>query len=360
MRRATRRALLGTIGLAAVAGPALPVTPGDLTCIAPQDTAAIDRQLRAVASPLAGEGDELVRSAAGIGLDPRLLIAIAAHETQLESYPPSQRIHNPFGLGPGWRFAHERDAIRQAALSLSRGYLTQGRVTIALISPKWAPLGAANDPLGLNRSWTRAVSAYYRALGGDPERPVFLTVQSPVSRCGAGVTFGRTGKAVAWSGRPPRVTGRSLADGSDPLLGRPATISGFVFPLAAPAGARVAYGNDFGARATAAGCPSRRRRCAITLRSAPWTLVVAATTGSLVSATPAERVAGVAFWLQSANGDRVGYSGLASYMPGIGERVAVRAGAPLGTTTGRLSVAWERRGARVNPYPLLVATRPSG
>ena len=45
--------------------------------------------------------------AAGVGIDPRAIVAIAAHETMLETYGPAAEIHNPFGLGPGSAFASE-------------------------------------------------------------------------------------------------------------------------------------------------------------------------------------------------------------------------------------------------------------
>ena len=68
-------------------------------------------------------------------------------------------------------FARESDAIAFAARTLAGDYLPEGRDTLATIGAKWAPLGAANDPGGLNASWTTGVGTYYAALGGDPARP---------------------------------------------------------------------------------------------------------------------------------------------------------------------------------------------
>ena len=55
----------------------------------------------------------------------------------------------------------------------------------------------------------------------------------------------------------------------------------------------------------------------------------------------------------------IGYGPLARYEPGIGPGVAVGPGEPLGIGPGVLDLVWERRGARINPYPLLRATRPA-
>ena len=67
---------------------------------------------------------------------------------------------------------------------------------------------------------------------------------------------------------------------------------------------------------------------------------------------------GVAFWIVRPDGNKLGYGPLASYAPGISHGASVRLGAPLGTTTGQLAFAWRRAGVAVDPYPLLVATRP--
>jgi hypothetical protein len=156
----------------------------DLHCVAPLDAVGIDRQLAAVGSPLTGNGATFVEASTAVGLDPRFLVAVSGHETIFETYGPARTIRNPFGLGPGWIFATEAEAIRQAARSLKDGYLDEGRISISQIAPKWAPLGAANDPAGLNRSWTAGVGAYYGALGGDPDLPVLLGQQLASGSCG--------------------------------------------------------------------------------------------------------------------------------------------------------------------------------
>ena len=84
----------------------------------------------------------------------------------------------------------------------------------------------------------------------------------------------------------------------------------------------------------------------------------AAAPGILRAATPGEREEGIAFWVETAAGDRLGYGPLASYAPGVGEGTAVAAGQPLGIDAGLLRLAWTRAGERVDPFPLLQATRP--
>lgn len=145
--------------------------------------------------------------------------------------------------------------------------------------------------------------------------------------------------------------------GADPSTGLAATIPGFVFPLV-PSGTPISYRDDF-AEPGGTDCYGHNARCAITLTAQPATVVVAAASGVLAAATPEEQSRGIAFWIVSGADERIGYSGLAAYAPGIADRVVVNAGQALGSGTRETLVAWERSGQRINPFPLLQATFPS-
>lgn len=169
------------------ADPATAATTSAPTTLAPAgitptplgtDAAArIDAYLASKGSPLAGLGATFVAEAGRVGLDPRMLVAITGAETSFGTYGPSQLIFNPFGLGPGMRFARWEDAIQRAAQNLGGHlYLADGRVTIPAIQQRWAPEGASNDPTGLNSNWTRNVSHNYAEQGGNPTGSVFTGV----------------------------------------------------------------------------------------------------------------------------------------------------------------------------------------
>jgi|GEM_PF-486086 len=366
--------LRAAVALLALAGPAVaagavtapvtapaptPAAANDrLRCVGPTDAAAIDAVLTEAGSPLAGRGAVFVRAGVAADIDPRALVAIAAHETMLMTYGPAAAINNPFGLGPHLRYRTSADAIRFAARLLDRWYVGEGRSTIPLIASKWAPVGALNDPRGLNAHWTAGVSRYYAALGGDPLRPVLLSVQAPLALCAPDTVVARGAPAagrgrpvvVMWAGATPAARGPAAAEGGDPQSGLPAAIAPFAFPVAVPPGGEVRYG------------PARAARdglLTVTLATAPDAHVVAATDGRLQAASLPERAAGVAFWVVRADGDRVGYGPLAGYADGVRHGAAVRAGAPLGRSVGTVAVAWTRGGTPIDPHPLLTATRPS-
>ncbi|WP_217912887.1 hypothetical protein [Miltoncostaea marina] len=330
-----------------------------MTCVAPSDAGAIDAMLERAGSPLAGEGATFVRAATRAGLDPRALVAIAAHETILETYAPAQAIRNPFGLGPGIAFTSERAAIERAAEVLGRYYLAEGRTTLAAIGAKWAPVGAANDPSGLNRHWTSGVGTYHAALGGDPDQPVLLADQAALPGC-AGAPAAPDGPrpdgppvVTAWGGAPPAPS----RHGADPATGRPAVVEGFVFPLALPEGAPAAYRDAF-AEPGATECAGARRQCAVTVAAEPGDPAVAMAAGTLRAASAPEQEAGVAFWIETPAGDRLGYGPLAAYEGGVADGRPVAAGQHLGAIAGWVRIAWERDGARIDPFPMLAATRP--
>lgn len=530
---AAAAALCGVGGAATLAASAATTPPGTvlggpnaaLACVAATDAPGIDAILSAAGSPLAGQGVTFVNEGVQTGIDPRLLVAIAAQESILETYGPSQPIHNPFGLGPGMAFPSDAAAIADAAQTLSANYVADGLTTIPQIAAKWAPPGATNDPAGLNLAWPADVSRYYQTLGGDPSQPITLTSQT--AGCGAGTdaaattasaaplitikplgtvsgTFiqgpaqpggthdpefnllhgsynwqsiwavdlgvpigtpvyaafsgtivtvhsgqtgrfagiavgldsgrglaayyahlsqvlvtpgetvvagqriGATGEAdgvdhlhfalgrsyadgspsnglnplpflaaasptvqaaelklasaaplsagtgtpvvTVWGGNTPETLGPGAAGGNLPGTDTPATISPFAFPIALPFGGQVRY--------VAPAC-TVGASCQVEIATPPGADVVAASPGTLEAATPAERAAGIAFWIDTPNAGRIGYGPLASYGPGIVPGAAVSLGQPLGTSATSVAVEWVNGGVAINLWPLLTAVRPS-
>lgn len=125
-------------------------------------------------SPLRGYGAVFVREGLANGIDPRALAAIARAESGLGSDPGARSIHNAFGWGPHRPFSSWEENIATVAAGLKKGYLDEGLVTLAQIQQKYCPVGAANDPSGLNSNWLPNTTVLYAELGGNPNGSVAI------------------------------------------------------------------------------------------------------------------------------------------------------------------------------------------
>ena len=149
-----------------------------MTCVAPGDAHGHRRDPAA-----GGQPPRRARARPSSGRAPRP----ASTRGPWSRSPPTRRSSRPTARRrrsttrsasvPTRFFASEADAIARAASTLATGYIAEGRTAIPEIGAKWAPVGASNDPGGLNDNWTAGVGAYYSALGGDPSRPILLADQ---------------------------------------------------------------------------------------------------------------------------------------------------------------------------------------
>lgn len=116
---------------------------------------------------LAAYRDVFMDAAARNGLDPKLLMAIAMHETGRGTSSAFRNKKNAMGVsdakGPR-SFASVEDSIYFMARQLKKNYLDKGLRTVEQIGAKYAPIGAGNDPRGLNKHWVEGVSRYLNEL----------------------------------------------------------------------------------------------------------------------------------------------------------------------------------------------------
>lgn len=114
------------------------------------------------------------------GVDPKALAAIAMHETGNGTSPAFLKKNNAMGIsnskGPVAMESVEQSIDKMASLlGNAQGGPYRDTDQISEIAGKYAPVGAGNDPRGLNKFWTDGVASNYRALGGDPSAPVRIT-----------------------------------------------------------------------------------------------------------------------------------------------------------------------------------------
>ncbi len=135
----------------------------------PPTAAELDAYLASKSSPMTGQGAAFVASGGQWQVDPRLVVAIAGAESSFGQITCAP--FNAWGWGcPNgpYRFESWADGFDTVMKGLRTNYLSEGRTSVALIHQKYAPVGAANDPTGLNNHWTINVSRFMVEMGGDP------------------------------------------------------------------------------------------------------------------------------------------------------------------------------------------------
>lgn len=108
------------------------------------------------------------------GLDPRLLAAIAMHETGNGTSSAFKNKKNAMGVsnssGPISFDDSTASVAKMARLLGSDKGPYKNATTLAEIGAIYAPADADNDPNDLNQHWVNGVSKYLRQLGGDPDK----------------------------------------------------------------------------------------------------------------------------------------------------------------------------------------------
>jgi hypothetical protein len=97
-------------------------------------------------------------------INPAFLAAVSMHETGNGSSNASRFKNNVAGM-MGRNGLKSYDSIEESIFEMARNlrnnYLDEGKLTISQIGAKYAPVGAANDPTGLNNHWVKGVQGYF-------------------------------------------------------------------------------------------------------------------------------------------------------------------------------------------------------
>lgn len=114
-----------------------------------------------LAGKLSGTAKDFIVAGQKYDLNPHFLAAIAMHETGNGTSRAIQEKNNVAGMmgRNGLRsYATMQESIDAMASNLRRNYLNQGLTSISQIGAKYAPVGASNDPTGLNNHWVTGVT----------------------------------------------------------------------------------------------------------------------------------------------------------------------------------------------------------
>ena len=119
------------------------------------------------------KGQVFIDIANEYNIDPVLMAAIAFHETGSGTSNALVNYNNPGGLmnpETNWatllRFDTLEEGLRSTGRTLDRLVHKGGLTTIGALGSVYAPIGAKNDPTGLNKNWTPNVTKIVNELGG--------------------------------------------------------------------------------------------------------------------------------------------------------------------------------------------------
>ncbi|WP_242637835.1 MULTISPECIES: glucosaminidase domain-containing protein [Bacillaceae] len=131
-----------------------------------QPTSA-DKMNQVLDGKLKGMGDVFVRAGQLFNVDSTLLSAIAIHETgngKSSAANVKNNIAGMMGVNGLKSYASVEDSIMDMARNIGKNYLGKGLSNIAEIGAKYAPVGAGNDPTGLNNHWVKGVTKFFNIL----------------------------------------------------------------------------------------------------------------------------------------------------------------------------------------------------
>lgn len=178
-----------------------------------------------------GKGDAFIRIADKQGIDPVLFASIAMSETGWGKSEAVKNYHNPGGLmGSGglMHFSSLDEGLEAMGKTLHNRIVVDGLDTIEKLGNVYAPVGAANDPNGLNLNWIPTVHSIADKFGG-------LT-----QNCSNNSSSGGTGKYIIPVKNP--IVSSGFVDRINPVTGVAEHHKGLDF--AQPAGSDILTADD--------------------------------------------------------------------------------------------------------------------
>ncbi|WEY90741.1 NlpC/P60 family protein (plasmid) [Bacillus subtilis] len=115
------------------------------------------------------KGQVIIDIAKEEGIDPVLMLAIIINETGWGKSSAIVEHNNPAGLMRGSTIIHYPtldDGLKAQGRTLHNLIIGRGLTTIEKLGSAYAPVGADNDPNGMNKNWVPTVTSFVKQAGG--------------------------------------------------------------------------------------------------------------------------------------------------------------------------------------------------
>lgn len=137
-----------------------------------EDKNIINKINNKLGGELKGRGEYIVYLCRQQNVSPYLFASIAIHETANGTSKAIKELYNPGGLmNPKTdklkKYMSIENGLEEMAQILGDYYIDMGLKNIKQIQEKYCPVGAKNDPDGLNKYWLDCVTNYYKELKGE-------------------------------------------------------------------------------------------------------------------------------------------------------------------------------------------------
>ncbi|ORI00193.1 mannosyl-glycoprotein endo-beta-N-acetylglucosamidase [Mammaliicoccus sciuri] len=144
---------------------------------------------------LEGKAKDIVKIAKKNKIPPKLFMAIVASESEWGKGKNATLQKNPLsimGAGPLQVYPSIEEGLDKGAKNLYDLYISEGLTTPEKIGPKYAPIGASNDPTNLNSNWVPTVKSIMKSFGGKE------------AKCSTESSGGSDGKGFDFKGEFPK------------------------------------------------------------------------------------------------------------------------------------------------------------
>lgn len=134
-----------------------------ITTLYKGSAADLNKELKGV---LANKGAKFLELQNKYGISASVLAAIAINESGNGTSNAARTKNNVCGIMSAeskWKklatFNSVDECLEAMAKNLKKNYVDKGLVTISQIHKKYCPIGAENDPTGLNKNWSKGVAS---------------------------------------------------------------------------------------------------------------------------------------------------------------------------------------------------------
>ena len=177
------------------------IVDGDMVCEGGdiKDTGVAIFEKNAKGGALEGKAKEIVKIAKKHKVPPNLFMAIIASESEWGKGINAIKQKNPLSL-MGNRSIEDstfpiiEKGLEAGAKNLYDLYISEGLTTPKKIGPKYAPIGASNDPSNMNKRWVPTVQSIMKQLSGK---------DGAVCKSKGGKDIKFNGKLPKWSNSDP-------------------------------------------------------------------------------------------------------------------------------------------------------------